>query len=278
MVQINLFLELVCFIWYIRTMSTEVGSKINRLLNSQPPGIVMLSSWLVKQGYSHDLQRRYKKSNWLQSIGTGAVIRSNDKVGYEGAIYALQTQGGLTIHPGGRTALSLLGKAHYLELAASKAVLFGGSGEKLPAWFKKHDWGLKVDYYETSFLTQDIGLTEVEVKNFSIKVSGAARALMECLYLAPRKQELTECFELMEGLNNLPPKQVQTLLEDCQSVKVKRLFLYMAEKANHNWLNYLDMAKIDLGKGKRSIVKNGVFVEKYGITVPKELETYGKNI
>ena len=278
MVQINLFLELVCFRWYIRTMSTEVSSKINRLLNSQPPGIVMLSSWLVEHGYSHDLQRRYKKSNWLRPIGTGAVIRSNDKVGYEGAIYALQAQGGLTIHPGGRTALSLLGKAHYLELAARKAVLFGGSGEKLPAWFKKHDWGLKVDYYETSFLTQGLGLTEVEVKNFSIKVSGAARALMECLYLAPRKQELTECFELMEGLNNLPPKQVQTLLEDCQSVKVKRLFLYMAEKANHSWFNYLDIAKIDLGKGKRSIVNNGVFVDKYGITVPKELEEHGKNI
>ena len=278
MVQINLFLDLVCFILYIRTMSTEVGSKINRLLNSQPAGIVMLSSWLVEKGYSYDLQRRYKKSNWLRPIGTGAVIRSNDKVGYEGAIYALQAQGGLTIHPGGRTALSLLGKAHYLELAANKAVLFGGSGEKLPAWFKKHDWGLKVDYYETSFLTQGLGLTEVEVKNFSIKVSGAARALMECLYLAPRKQELTECFELMEGMNNLPPKQVQTLLEDCQSVKVKRLFLYMAEKANHRWFNYLDIAKIDLGKGKRSIVKNGVFVDKYGITVPKELEEHGKNI
>jgi hypothetical protein len=259
-------------------MSTDMGSKINKLLNSQPPGIVLLSSWLVEQGYSHDLQQRYKKSNWLRPIGTGALIRTNDKVSYEGAIYALQVQGGLTIHPGGRTALSLLGKAHYLELGASKVVLFGGSGEKLPAWFIKNDWGLKVDYYQTSFLSQDIGLTKVEVKNFSIKVSGAARALLECLYLAPRKQELTECFELMEGLNNLQPKQVQTLLEDCQSVKVKRLFLYMAEKANHSWFNYLDIAKIDLGKGKRSIVKNGVFVDKYGITVPKELEAYGKNI
>ena len=277
MSQINLFLALVCFICYIRTMGKEVGSKINRLLSSHPPGIVLLSSWLVKQGYSHDLQRRYRKSNWLQPIGTGALARTNDKVSYEGAIYALQAQGGLSIHPGGRTALSLLGKAHYLELSASKVMLFGGSGEKLPAWFKKHDWGLKVDYYETSFLTQDIGLTEVEFKNFSIKVSGAARALMECLYLAPHKQELTECFELMEGLNNLQPKQVQTLLEDCQSVKVKRLFLYMAEKANHSWFNYLDITKIDLGKGKRSIVKNGVLVDKYGITVPKELEAYGKD-
>ncbi len=259
-------------------MSTDVGSKINKLLSSQPQGTVLLSSWLAGQGYSYDLQQRYKKSNWLHPIGIGAVIRTNDKVGYEGAIYALQQQGNLSIHAGGRTALSILGKAHYLELKTSKIVLYGGGNERLPAWFKKYDWGAKVEYYETNFLPKDLGLTDVEVKNFSIKVSGAARALMECLYLAPQKQDLMECYELMEGLNNLPPRQIQTLLEKCQSIKVKRLFLYMAEKAKHSWVKYLDIAKIDLGKGKRSIVKNGAFVDKYGITVPKELEENGKNI
>jgi Transcriptional regulator, AbiEi antitoxin, Type IV TA system len=49
---------------------------------------------------------------------------------------------------------------------------------------------------------------------------------------------------------------------------VKRLFLYIAEKTGHHCFNHLDVTKIDLGKGKRSIVKNGVFVNKYGITVP----------
>src|SRR5690606_26221199 len=121
-------------------------------------------------------------------------------------------------------------------------------------------------------------LTEVELSNFSIKVSGSARAIMECLHLAPQKQELMECFELMEGLNNLPPTQIQTLLENCQSVKVKRLFLYMGEKADHSWFKHLDPKSVDLGKGKRSIVKNGAFIDKYGITVPKELEEHGKSI
>ena len=259
-------------------MSTAIGSKLNHLLNSQPPGIVFLSSWMTRQGYSHDLQQRYKKSNWLKSVGTGAFIRSNDKVGYEGALYALQEQNDFTIHPGGRTALSLLGKAHYLELSAGRIVLFGGRGEKLPTWFKNHDWGVKVDYHETSFLPSNLGLTKVELSNFSIKVSGAARAIMECLHLAPQKQELMECFQLMEGLNNLVPKQVQTLLKNCQSVKVKRLFLYMAEKAEHNWFKYIDLSNVDLGSGKRSVVKNGVYIDKYRITVPRELVEYGKDI
>lgn len=257
-------------------MSTENRTKINSLLNSQPYGVVFLSAWLTKQGYNLDLQKRYKKSKWLESIGTGAMIRSGDHVDYVGAIYALQIQSKLSIHPGGKTALSMLGKAHYLELNTKKAILFGYKNEHLPAWFKKNDWGLDLKYYSSSFLPADIGLVDVELQTYTIKVSGAARAFMECLYLAPEKQDLLECFELMEGLNNLRPQLVQTLLEQCQSLKVKRLFLYMATKAGHSWVEYLDLKKINLGNGKRSIVKNGVYVDKYKMTVPKELEAYGK--
>ena len=61
----------------------------------------------------------------------------------------------------------------------------------------------------------------------------------------------------MEGLNNLRPKQVLQLLEACTSVKVKRLFLYMAEKTEHSWFNFLAVDKIDLGNGKRQLAKNG---------------------
>jgi hypothetical protein len=225
-----------------------------------------------------DLQKRYKASNWLEVMGAGAMIRAGDKVGYEGAMYALQTQAGLTIHPGGRTALSLQGKAHYLELSAKKVTLFGSAKEMLPGWFQKHDWGMSVDYHPTSFLPVDIGMVDVELKTFSIKVSAPARAVMECLYLAPEKQELMECYELMEGLNNVRPKFIQSLLEQCQSVKVKRLFIYMAEKAGHEWVQHLDLKKVDVGAGKRSIVKKGVYVAKYQITVPRELEEHGKGL
>ena len=68
---------------------------------------------------------------------------------------------------------------------------------------------MKVDYHETSFLPPDLGLTKVELSNFSIKVSGAARAIMECLHLTPQKQELMECLELMEGLNTALAWKIQ---------------------------------------------------------------------
>jgi hypothetical protein len=257
-------------------MSIDDTNKINRLLTSQPNGVVLQSFWLKEHGYSAALQQRYRNSKWLDSVGKGAMIRYGDNVGYEGAIYALQHQAASNIHPAGKTALSLLGKTHYLELSAKKATVFGGKGEKLPAWFENHNWGITIDYHQTSFLPADAGLVDFDFKTFSIKISSAVRAVMECLYLAPEKQELLECCELMEGLNNLRPKQVQELLEKCESVKVKRLFVFIAEKIGHDWFQYLDLKKVDLGTGKRSIVKNGVYIPKYQITVPKELEEYGK--
>jgi len=254
-------------------MSTKKQIKINQLLQSQPSGTVFLSSWLVEHGYSHDLLRRYKSSNWLTSIGSGAMIRTGEKVGYEGALYTLQQQAGLPVHLGGKTALALQGRAHYLDLNVQQLFLFCDSYSTLPRWFLNHDWGYRITPIHTCFLPYNIGLTSIPHKTFSLKVANPERALLECLYLTPKVHSLLECYEVMEGMNNLRPKQVQLLLEKCTSVKVKRLFLYMAEKASHRWLDYVDTEQVDLGSGKRAFAREGgVYNSKYKITVPKELE------
>ena len=118
----------------------------------------------------------------------------------------------------------------------------------------------------------DTGLMDFPHKGFSVKISRPVRAILECLYLAPKHQELFECYELMEAMNDLRPKSVQDLLESCSSVKVKRLFLYLAEKLEHPWLEFVDLSNVDLGSGTRSLVKNGIYRGKYRITVPKEFE------
>jgi hypothetical protein len=60
-------------------MSTVKPSKINRLLKLQPSGVVLISSWLVEQGYSPELLRKYRNSNWLTSLGTAAAMERTDR-------------------------------------------------------------------------------------------------------------------------------------------------------------------------------------------------------
>ena len=199
------------------------------------------------------------------------MVRHGDQVDYLGGIYALQSQLGLSVHPGAGTALSMQGRGHYPRLSPSRVQLFGSRVDNLPNWFRQRDWGVKVDYKLTSFLPPESGLVEMAHKGFTVKVSSPARAIMECLYLVPKLQPLTEAFEFMEGLSNLHPASVQELLEICTSVKVKRLFLYLADKAGHEWLDYVKLDRVDLGSGKRAIVSGGIYDAKYQITVPREM-------
>lgn len=252
-------------------MSALKLSKINKLLQGTPSGVVISSTWLSRNGYRPELIRNYKKSGWLESFGNGAVKRYNDQVDYLGAVYTLQTQLGMSIHPGAKTALGLLGLAHYLEMNPKSAILFAKENENLPRWFKKYSWNLSIKCYTSSFLPADIGLTNFSYKNFNLRISSPSRALMECLYLSPNQTTLDECFELMQGLLHIIPSQVQELLEKCNSVKVNRLFLFLAEKFDHSWVKHINKEKIDLGKGKRSFVKGGVYIPQYQITVSKNL-------
>lgn len=91
--------------------------------------------------------------------------------------------------------------------------------ENLPVWFRKREWEVEVVYHTTSMLPPETGLIDYTAGNFDIRISGAARAMMECLYLADDQTSLKECYELMEGLNNLVPQQVEALLKQFSESK-----------------------------------------------------------
>ncbi len=252
-------------------MGTKNETKINKLLQLIPKDAVVLSSWLVKQGYSHDLQQKYLRSNWLEPLGKGAYKRKGEKVGIFGALYALQSQVKKEIYIGGVSSLALQGYSHYIEMDQNLIRLFAPHGFRLPAWFLNYSWDMPYELTRTNMLPFESGLTTFDTGSFPVKISSPARAMLECLELAPVRCDLEEAWFIMESLNSLQPKKVQELLEECQSVKSKRLFMYFAEKAGHTWFNYLESEKINLGSGKRSIVKQGVWISKYQITVPKNL-------
>ena len=252
-------------------MATKNDTKLKTLLSLHRPGTVLLSSWLEKEGVSRDLQTHYRRSGWLESVGAGAFKRPNDDVSWQGGLYALQLQAALPIHAGAMTAFSLQGYSHYLRLGGQSVFLFSPRGVKLPAWFKKHDWGVPVRHIPTSILPGELGLVEREEANLAIRISAPERAMLECLDHAPKDFDLVECFQVMQALTNLRPGVINDLLRTCTSVKAKRLFLYMADKANHQWLPFLTTSHLDLGSGERSLSKGGTYVAKYHLVVPREL-------
>jgi len=253
-------------------MSLQNSSKINQIMQKWPAGTIALSQWFNDNEISSQLLSKYKKSGWIESIGSGAFKKANDSVDYTGAVYAMQNQLGLSIHPGGKTALSLQGKAHYLELKTKYAYLYRKNDEKIPVWFKNYKWDVCIENFSSSFLPADMELIDLKVNNYDIKISSPARAILECLLHVSSDEDMLMCYQLLEGLNNLNPGKVQNLLENCYSVKVKRLFLFMADDIGHAWFKYIKINKIDIGAGKRSFCKNGIYVDKYKITVPKQLK------
>ena len=128
-----------------------------------------------------------------------------------------------------------------------------------------------IEHVRSSLFPSGLGLTDFNEQALTLRISSSERAMLECLDLAPAMLDLVECFQLMEGLVNLRPKPVQELLAACNSVKARRLFLYMAEKAGHRWLNAVNVSNLDLGVGERSLAKGGVYVSKYHLVLPKEL-------
>lgn len=253
-------------------MSTNSEIKLKKLLEIHVPGTIMLASWLVQNGFSHDLQQRYRKSNWLESVGVGAFKRPGETISWQGALSSLQNQTKLAIHVGGLTALAMAGFSHYLRTEKEKVYLYSAQQIKLPLWFKKYFNSETIVHIRTSMLPGSGGLNDYQIAQIPLIISSPERAILESLFLVPDKLDLMEVYQIMTSLVNLRPAMIQKLLEGCTSVKVKRLFLYMAKKANHQWFQFLDLSGVSLGAGDREIVKNGAYNSEFQITIPKELE------
>lgn len=252
-------------------MTTNTDKKLKSLLYNHVPGTALLASWLEKNGISRDLQQYYLKSGWLESYGVGAFKRPNENVQWTGALNSLQRQTELQVHAGGLTSLSLQGLSHYLRIDKEPIYLFSTQYVKLPKWLLSQEWSSRIIHIKTKFLTVNSAFVDYSSDGIKCRISSAERAILECLHLVPNRFDMVECYQIFEGLVNLRPKLLQELLEDCNSIKVKRMFFYMASKVNHQWLEFLDQSRIDLGAGDRVIVKGGVYISKYKISVPKEL-------
>ena len=266
-------------------MNSQNESKIKLLLRNWPKGTLGTQSWLETLGVYRQLAEQYRASGWIKKIDHGLYSLMDDQISWHGIIYTLQHQLDYKIHIAATTALDLQGYSHYLSLAnatlenAQRVWLFPSSllFKPFPRWFIKHFYKqFNMRFVRTALFTGDEtrGLTTIQIENYQITIAMPERAILESISLAPNKISLQYIKELMEGMTTLRPQILQVLLEQCNSIKVKRLFLLIAEHLEHAWVKKLTLDKINLGRGKRMVGTGGYYYPKYQISLPIQLEQH----
>lgn len=252
-----------------------MATKIQQIMAVVPHGSVLFGSWLSNQGLDARGQYSYMKSGWLDRISKGVYKIHGTIPTLMAAVSSYNSQLGKKCTVGAYTALELRGYSHYLSVGKPMAYLFTDKTNKLPSWLLKDEWDMSIKYMTTSFLGDELlGVETMTINQHDLFVSSPERAILECLNLPDASSSLLDIYYIMESLTTLRPKLVQMLLEACTSQKVKRLFLYMAEKAGHSWFKALKLANINLGTSRFMITPTGKYINKYNMTISKELAEY----
>jgi Transcriptional regulator, AbiEi antitoxin, Type IV TA system/Transcriptional regulator, AbiEi antitoxin N-terminal domain len=295
-------------VWIYAILSTvgiQNQDKLNWLQRSLPDGLVADSAWLEKHGYSRSLRNKYVAHGWLDPVARGVYRRpapkppsdaGHETLRWQPVVISFQTLLGYPFTVGGRTALELQGFGHYLSSGRNREIHLYGAG-KPPGWIyklklenrfvfhnveklfkseagrpnrKKAGSGSGNDLLQSGYIRQPWGQWE-----WPLTMSSPERAILELLDEVPQRETFHQADVLMDGLRNLSPRRLQTLLVACRNIKVKRLFLWFAERHQHAWLKKLDRKDIDLGHGKRMLVRGGKLDTKFNITVPESIDAGG---
>ncbi|MBA3814355.1 MAG: type IV toxin-antitoxin system AbiEi family antitoxin domain-containing protein [Alphaproteobacteria bacterium] len=241
--------------------------KLKTLFKLWPMHTALPVAWLKEKGFSQSLIQKYISSGWIQSLNRGVVVRPDDIIEWSGFLWGLQQLN--PFHIGGKTALELQGKAHFVKFQESQIFLFTKPGTRLPQWATQNKGSIKFINVPTNLFTRNVGLKEHSFGEYSLRISNPARAFLEYMHLSDKYHSLDEAYYLMENLQFLSHDLMQEALEACRSVKVKRFVLCLAKKQNANWFKNLDRSKITLGKGVRKGVENGRYDSEFLITYPK---------
>ena len=272
-------------------MITHTRSKLNRLEQALPEGLLVDAAWLERNGYSRSLRSQYVSAGWLQQPARSVFRRPRGEISWEQVAISLQTLLGYSLSVGGRTALELQGYAHYVP--QSQKIIHLYSDDKLPSWllnlpldqqFITHNrqrvipqstpinapLSLDTPSVEGTVLEGGFRITHWGQWKWPLVMSTPERAYLELLDELPQDETFHMADVIMEGLVNISPRRMQALLEKTKTIKVKRLFFFFADRHQHQWLTRIAREHVDLGSGKRMLVKGGKFDSVYQITVPED--------
>jgi len=275
-------------------MTVQSKKKLNWIERELPEGLLVDAAWFEAHGYSRSLRSQYVAAGWLEQPTRGVFRRPRGGLSWEQVVISLQAVLHFPVSVGGRTALDLQGYAHYLPQSQQHVHLYGD--KKFPGWVSKLPTGPNFEFHNrtrflpeidrqidklsisasltnTSELTQTGALRIMRWGQWDwpLVISTPERAILELIDELPNKETFHIVDLTMEGLVNISPRRMQQLLEVTTSIKVKRLFFFFAERHRHRWLDHIVHDQIDLGKGKRMLVRGGKLDPKYKVTVPRDL-------
>jgi hypothetical protein len=254
-------------------MAKHSRGKLNRLEHLLPEGLLVDAAWLTKKRYSTSLRSQYVAAGWLAQPTRRVYRRPRGSLQWQQVIISLQMLLNYSLAVGGRSALEMQGYAHYLPQRTKQVHLYGP--KRPPVWLDQLRLDVRFHYHNSRrlFGSNSDALTNLPWGqwNWPLVLSTPERALLELLDELPGRESFHEVDKLVEGLTNLSPQRLQGLLESCRSVKVKRLFFFFADRHAHAWARRIQKKSVDLGKGKRMLVKGGKLDPTYQITVPEDL-------
>lgn len=237
---------------------------------------MVLQQWLVENGISHSLTQKYTQNGWLNRLFTGVYYRPDPKnqtlPNWVDALQALTGQLHLPAHLSGLSSLTYQGLNHYLPLTTQFAWIGIQNKQSLPKWFKEFP-DLTWLYCTNSKLTDllDKDFINLEINKKQIKASTPELAAYEVVDSIGKHISFEHAAEIFQGLVNLSPRKVQSLLNRSKAVATNRIFLFLGHYYAHSWIKRVDETTIELGSGKRQVVAKGGYDEHYQITVPHAL-------
>lgn len=266
--------------------------KLNQLQHLVPEGLLAPTSWFESLGYSRALLSTYIKSGWLVSPARGVYCRPGAPLSWRNIATSLNDVWDIPIHVGGYSALEHHGFGHYVRYSSIPKVDFY-CRTRPPLWLKniEVDAVLRVRLAtlfhddETNSVSAANDLQSVTAPaefdyaqwgpwKWTIRYSSAERAMMEMLADVPNEESIYMADAIMQGLVQLRPIVVGSLMARCRSIKVKRLFLALATRHDLPWLRHIEIDGVDLGSGKRVLVPGGRLHRKFQITLPSDLDEF----
>ncbi len=237
-------------------------------------GQVVNRKWLQRKGYKRTTIDYYIRSKKLESVGRGVYRRPGPPLKWQHLFYSLQELG-YALHIGGRSALELQGYTHYLTLGNMQKEITLYGKNRLPQWINDIDKNILFKTYPQKGFTKlpQNALTTIVFGHWDwrLNISSIELALFELLSQVKDEADFFVVDKYFESATVLRTELINKLFQTCNHIQTKRLFMWFADRYSHQWYNKLNLNKIDLGSGKRSIIKGGALDKKYNITVPKEM-------